>query len=309
MTEPNTSAVRPTLELLSALRELAGHLEAFTFETQHRLGKVEEGLKSPACYFHNPIDYEMETHAPVFAPSVVVPGEEFPLPPPTMRPGYAPDDDTLYLQWGKSDHDVIARLVKKHLGMRRDMTILDWGCSSGRVLRHFEEEHREFGWNLVGIDIQDHLVEWLRRHFPSHIRVLGGSMFPHLPFRDSSIDIIYGISVFTHTKYLWDMWLEEFRRVLKPGGLCLQTVQCEPAWRHYHANREVDWVKAGHPASMLAKPEIDEDFFFYGNGAVSQTFWREKTLRAYWSRIMEVVDVLPPPEFSYQNWVVLRNDE
>lgn len=149
----------------------------------------------------------------------------------------------------------------------------------------------------------------MRRNFPLDINILCGSTFPHLPFRDSSIDVIYGISVFTHTKYLWDFWLSEFKRVLKPGGLCLQTVQCETAWKFYYENQNQDWVKRGHPQSMLDKPEIDEDFFFYGDSHISQTFYREEVIKKYWARYMDVVDFLPPPNFSYQNWIVLKNNE
>src|SRR5262249_38194416 len=114
---------------------------------------------------------------------------------------------------------------------------------------------------------------------------------------------------FTHTKYLWDMWLAEFRRVLKPGGLCIQTIQCEYAWQFYHQHRGEEWVSKGHPASMLEQPTMDRDFFFYGDAFVSQTFYKEDTLKRYWGRYMKVVDFLPPPPvFHYQNWVVLKND-
>jgi len=204
---------------------------------------------------------------------------------------------------------LIIDLISKHYGLGKRLEILDWGCSSGRVLRHFYIELKERDWRLHGIDIQAFLIEWMRRAFPQEIDVMCGSTFPHLPFRDSSLDVIYGISVFTHTKYLWDMWLAEFRRVLRPGGLCIQTVQCETAWRFYHENRHLDWVKQGHPWSMLEKPEMDEDFFFYGDSLTSQTFYREEIIKRYWGRYTTVVDFLPPPlKHSYQNWIVLKND-
>jgi hypothetical protein len=105
------------------------------------------------------------------------------------------------------------------------------------------------------------------------------------------------------------MWLAEFRRVLKPGGLCIQTVQCESAWKFYHENRNLDWVRQGHPWSMLEKPELDEDFFFYGDAFISQIFYREETVKRYWGRYMEIVEFLPPPKSSYQNWIVLKNSK
>ena len=273
------------------------------------LVKLRHDLLMPKYFYHCPIDYELESHAPIYEPSIIVEGESLPIPPPACRPGYSPDDDLKYIEWGKSDHSVIMDIIEKHYEIKSDVAILDWGCSSGRVLRHFRQQQESHNWKLHGTDIQAYLVEWMRRNFPQDINVLCGSTFPHLPFKDASIDVIYGISVFTHTKYLWDFWLAEFKRVLKPNGLCIQTVQCETAWKFYHENRNVDWVKQGHPKSMLEKPEIDEDFFFYGDGFISQTFYREEVIKNYWGRYMEVVDFLPPPKFSYQNWIILKNIE
>jgi SAM-dependent methyltransferase len=271
-----------------------------------QIDRIEHELRMPKYLFHQPMDASTESHAPEYSAPVIVAGEPFPLPPPVCRPGYAPDDDHLYLTWGKSDHDVIMGLVEKHHGVQPGMTILDFGCSSGRVLRQFYKEQQELGWKLVGTDIQAYLVEWMRRYFPDDIEIMCGSTYPHLPFKDGSIDVIYGISVFTHTKYLWDMWLAEFKRVLKPGGLVMQSVQCETAWRFYHEHRNEGWVKAGHPESMLAKPEIDEDFFLFGDGLVSQTFFKEAVIKKYWGRYLDIVDFLPPPAYSYQNWIVGR---
>ncbi len=272
-----------------------------------RLTAIERDLVMPKYQYHSPLDYSTESRPPSFGDAIIVPGEPLPVPPPECRPGYSPDDDQHYLAWGRSDHDLIMKLIERHYGLKDGLAILDWGCSSGRVLRHFYSELKENGWTLHGTDIQALLIEWMRRNFPPEINVLCGSTFPHLPFRDSSLDVIYGISVFTHTKYLWDMWLVEFTRVLRAGGLCIQTVQCETAWRFYHENRDLPWVKDGHPWSMLDKAEMDDDFFLYGDGFISQTFYREETVKRYWGRYMEVVDFLAPPKSSYQNWIVLRN--
>jgi ubiquinone/menaquinone biosynthesis C-methylase UbiE len=308
-----------TKQLKTAAKRVAKKLGKITYREEgsrlrnilgieQRIARLEHDMLMPKYQYHRPNDYSKETHAPVFGPSIFVEGHELPIPPPQARPGYSPDDDAFYLRWGKSDHDEMVKLIKKHRGLDRNLTILDFGCSSGRVLRHFVQEQKELGWKLKGTDIQAYLVEWMRRNFPQDIEIMSSSSFPHLPFKDASIDVIYGISVFTHTKYLWDMWLAEFKRVLKPGGLCIQTVQCETAWKFYHQNRDTDWVKNGHPQSMLSKPEMDEDFFLYGDGEVSQTFFKEEVIKKYWDRYMTVVDFLPPPEFSYQNWIVLKND-
>jgi SAM-dependent methyltransferase len=253
------------------------------------------------------MDYSSESHPPAIASVAIQRGDSLPLPPPECRPGYSPEDDEHYLRWGKSDHDLILSIIERHHGLKDGIDILDWGCSSGRVLRHFYAENRSRGWKLHGTDVQALLVEWMRRNFPAEIDVMTGSLLPHLPFRDASLDVLYGISVLTHTKYLWDMWLAEFRRVLKPGGLCIQTIQCEPAWTFYHQNRQVEWVRNALPAWLLDKPAMDEDYVFLGDGFISQTFWRESAVKKFMGRYLPVVEVLPPPQFHFQNWVIFRN--
>lgn len=273
-----------------------------------RLSKIEHDLLLPKYFYHAPMDYNIESYPPTYGQSIIVEGESLPVPPPECRPGYSPDNDQHYLNWGRYDHDLIIDMIKKHYGFKDNIAILDWGCSSGRVLRHFYSEMKEHSWKLHGTDIQAFLVEWMRQNFPPEIDIMCGTTYPHLPFKDSSLDVMYGISVFTHTKYLWDIWLAEFRRVLKRGGLCIQTVQCEAAWKFYHENRTLDWVRNGHPSGMLNKQEIDSDFFFYGDGFISQTFYREKAVKKLWGRYMKVVEFISPPPNSYQNWIVLKND-
>lgn len=260
----------------------------------------------PRFQFHQPLDYHANTYPLKFAPPVAVPGVDLPVPAPDDRMGYAPDDAQDYLNWGQLDHDVIMGHVRKYATGIDKRTILDFGCSSGRVLRHFDVECREHGWQLNGVDIQAHPIEWMRYHFPPHFQIAACSTMPHLPFADASVDFIYGISVFTHIKYLWDTWLLELKRVLKPGGLLMQTIHAEPAWEFYHENRDEGWVKSAHSAEMLAKPRMDVDYLYYGDASCSQVFWKEAVARQFWGRYLEVLEIAPPPARSFQNWIICR---
>jgi SAM-dependent methyltransferase len=260
----------------------------------------------PRFQFHQPLDYQANTYPVKFDAPLSVAGVELPVPAPNDRMGYAPNDAADYLRWGALDHDLILGHIKKHSSGFQNRTILDFGCSSGRVLRHFDAERREHDWQLIGVDIQARPIEWMRHYFPPYFQVAACSTMPHLPFADSSIDFIYGISVFTHIKYLWDMWLLELKRVLKPGGLLMQTIHAEPAWKFYHEQRNEEWVKSGHSAEMLTKPEMDVDFLYYGDVSCSQVFWKESVARRFWGRYLEVLEVTPPPARSFQNWMICR---
>jgi SAM-dependent methyltransferase len=260
----------------------------------------------PRFQFHQPLDYQVNTYPIQFEPPVSVPGVELPVPAPDDRMGYAPNDAGDYLRWGALDHDLIMGHIKKHSSGLKNRTILDFGCSSGRVLRHFDSDRREHDWQLLGVDIQAKPIEWMRQNFPAYFQISACSTMPHLPFADNSIDFIYGISVFTHIKYLWDMWLLELKRVLKPGGLLMQTIHSEPAWRFYYTMRNESWVKSAHSAEMLERPEMDVDFLYYGDISCSQVFWKESVARQFWGRYLEVLDITPPPARSFQNWMICR---
>ena len=262
----------------------------------------------PRFQFHQPLDYHKTTYPVAFEPPVMIPGVELPVPSPDDRMGYCPQDAGEYLEWGALDHGIIMEHIRKHASVGRSCTILDFGCSSGRVLRHFDAERAQLDWRLWGVDIQARPIEWIRYHFPQHFRVAACTTMPHLPFADASVDFIYGISVFTHIKYLWDTWLLELKRILKPGGLLLQTIHAEAAWAFYHQNRAEEWVKSTLPAEMLAKPAMDVDYLYHGDATVSQVFWKEAVARSFWGRYFQVLEVTAPPARSFQNWMICRHE-
>jgi SAM-dependent methyltransferase len=258
----------------------------------------------PRFGFHQPLDYDLATLPPVFDPPVSVPGVDLPLPPPAERMGYSADD-AQYLAWGRYDRDLILERIQTRTPLKPNMRVLDFGCSSGRVLRHFEDQHRSLGWALSGVDVQARPIEWMRQHFPAHFQVFVGNTIPHLPFEDNTFDVIYGFSVFTHIKYQWDAWILELRRILRPGGIFAQTIHTENAWDFYVKRREEAWVQAALPARLLDTPEMDVPFLYHGDIGVSQVFWKSAVASVYFGRYLRDVVVHPPAEEnSFQDMVV-----
>lgn len=278
---------------------------------ENKISQLKQDILMSKYLFHSPNDYEVETFPSKYEDPILIQNIEIPIPPPLCRPGYAPNNNQLYLDWGKRDHDFIMNLTKMHLGRElKDIKILDWGCSSGRVLRHFYDQIKMNNWSLYGVDIQEYLVEWMRLYFPKDIQISTCNTLPHLPFPDHHFDVIYGFSVLTHTKYLVDAWLMEFKRILKPGGLCIQSIQDEFAWEFYHQHKDLDWVKAGHPQNMLDKPKMDVDYFKYGTTFVSQVFYKKEYAKKFFGRYMDILDYISPstpPTNGYQSFLVMRN--
>ena len=261
----------------------------------------------PRFFFHQPMDYLLTTPEPDYQPAVNVPDDPLPLPPDYDRYGY-PSDNEEYLATGRLHHDRLMSIISRHRGVLGGMTILDFGCATGRVLRHFATESRLHGWKLCGVDVQARCIEWLRQNFPKEFEVCTVTALPTLPFADRSFDVIYGISVFTHIKFLWDMWLLELKRVLRPRGLLIQTHHCEPAWEFYRQHGEEDWVRNNFPAAIADHPEVPGRYLLHGDATVSQTFWRETVLRTYWERHFTVLEIHPPDNDGFQNWVVCQKE-
>ncbi len=96
--------------------------------------------------------------------------------------------------------------------------IYEFGCGSGRVLRHFypEAETCEF-W---GSDIDYPSIAWLTENLSPPFFVFQNTEHPTLPLDSNSFDLIFTISVFSHIHVNWSQWMMELRRILKPGGLC-----------------------------------------------------------------------------------------
>jgi SAM-dependent methyltransferase len=259
----------------------------------------------PRFMFHQPLDYSSVTfpkkQIQVERQSPLIPDDEF-------RFGYSLGNSKEYLAWGSYDYNMVLNEIKRAELYSENLTVLDFGCSSGRVMRHFENEIKEKNWKIVGCDIQATAIESMRAdNWSDGFEFFTSTTIPHLPFEDNSLDVIYSFSVFTHTKYLWDAWLLELKRVLKPGGLMIHTVHLEAAWSFYYENRDKDWVRMSQSPEVYDKEEMDVDYLFHGDASVSQVFWRESVLVNYWSRYFSYLEVLPPTEeYSFQHRVLLK---
>jgi SAM-dependent methyltransferase len=139
-----------------------------------------------------------------------------PLPPRRLMVRVAMTADAeWFLRSGRAAYDAIAG----HVPLDQVSSVLDFGCGCGRVTRYFAG----FDGSVAGTDLSEPAVSWCRANLEFGRFEVNG-LEPPLRFEDSSFDLVYALSVFTHlTDELQLAWRDEVRRVLRPGGLFLLT--------------------------------------------------------------------------------------
>ncbi len=121
-----------------------------------------------------------------------------------------------FLDLGKSMFETIRETLTRNGVPPESMkAVLDFGCGCGRVLRYWRDVQ---GPRVYGTDYNPRLVTWCQKNLP-FARVGTNSTAPPLSYEDGAFDCIYAISVFTHlSEELGREWMNELRRVLRPGG-------------------------------------------------------------------------------------------
>jgi SAM-dependent methyltransferase len=100
-------------------------------------------------------------------------------------------------------------------------TILDFGCSSGRILRVIAAYRPDA--ECVGCDPNGEAVAWASEHLPM-ARFFVSPTAPPLALPDASVDCAYAISIWSHFAAEPALaWLAEMHRVIRPGGALLVT--------------------------------------------------------------------------------------
>src|SRR5262249_35950762 len=162
-------------------------------------------------------------------------------------------------------------------------TFLDFGCASGRILRHmFYQAQTPEIW---GCDINRRHVEWVSAHLPGEIRVFQNTSLPHLPLPDSSVDVITAFSVFTHIESFDTAWLMELRRILKPNGIAWLTVHADRTWREMTPDWPIYNALVHHKdyAELAKHRDLPAErivFRWHGDRSYSaNVFYREEYLR------------------------------
>ncbi len=112
--------------------------------------------------------------------------------------------------------DTIVREMQRTNNWRHDHRFLDVGCGVGLYTEYWHSR----GARVTGIDADESqvVVARARAEFDSASIRYERAEADHLPFGDASFDIVFANSILEHVTN-WEVCVEEWVRVLSPGGL------------------------------------------------------------------------------------------
>ncbi|MEL7497187.1 MAG: class I SAM-dependent methyltransferase [Planctomycetota bacterium] len=238
--------------------------------------------------------------------------DTFPIPCAEDREGYSPGNDGHYWFSGLEDYLKIIDAAKTHNVPTR--SIFDFGCASGRVIRHFvAQSDIETIW---GSDINNRHIRWLFEFLPINVRPIFNHCIPCLPMPDGSVDIVSAFSVFTHIDTFETHWLAELSRVLSDDGMAYLTVHNEDTWAVLRD--EIDNEKNRLIQSMLRiDPNVRQQLMepmpdrrlvyrFSQTGPYrAQVFHPNRYLERVWGRFFKIEAILPR-HHTRQTVLILR---
>jgi SAM-dependent methyltransferase len=122
------------------------------------------------------------------------------------------------------------------------MRILDFGCSSGRVVRGLAAAYSQVEWH--GCDPIASAVESARENVPG-VEFATSPIDPPLDRPDGFFDAVYAISISSHfAEGAALRWLDEMHRLIRPDGHLVLTLHGRQTVRFY------GWIDA-YPSSKL----------------------------------------------------------
>jgi SAM-dependent methyltransferase len=109
--------------------------------------------------------------------------------------------------------------------------VLDFGCSSGRVVRVLAAGYPDTRW--LGCDPNAEAIAWASEHLPA-VDFFVSEDSPPLPLAEGSLDLVYAISIWSHFEPTLGLrWFEEMHRILRPGGHLVVTTHGLTSLEYY----------------------------------------------------------------------------
>jgi SAM-dependent methyltransferase len=239
------------------------------------------------------------------------------LPDPEMQRRFTGKVGSATLAEGFAIYRTMRDLHARHFGgLREHGPILDFGCGFGRVIRYFLKDVAP--GQLIGTDYNETLVEYCIASNP-WCHFTRNEADPPLPIADHELGYVYAYSVFSHfSEPMHQRWLEEFKRVLRPGGLLAMTVRPRSFIEHCRRLRTGEATGVS-PINVHMFPDADSALARYDDGKFcfspydpsdEGAWWGEaciprEYIEQYWSKMFDIVEFVSAAELK-QHVVLLR---
>lgn len=178
---------------------------------------------------------------------------------------------------------------------------LDFGCSSGRVVRVLEAAYPDAEWH--GVDPNAEAIAWAREHLPG-IEFRQSPQDPPLDYPDGTFDLVMAISIWSHFGEVAAVrWLEEMRRIIRPGGFLVLSTHGLQSVAHYASTGERSLSQLTQIRRELYRrgfwfaPEFGEE----GDWGVKHAEWGTAFLTPEWLARQAL------PEWSIEFFAVGQN--
>ena len=218
--------------------------------------------------------------------------DPYPLPKTEHREGYYGDNHLAYWLSGLELYGLVKDAATKY-GVAPG-TYLDFGCATGRVVRHFACQS-DFRLSM-GCDINRQHVDWVMSFLDPEIVAFQNHSLPHIPLPDNSVDLVTAFSVFTHIE-TWDIaWLLELKRILVPGGMAWITFHSEHTWQEVRPGWPLwNWISQHPDFGKMRGMSLPHPFYVFRHKAdrsyTSNVFISTDYLKEKWGRVLKLVDI------------------
>ncbi len=244
--------------------------------------------------------------------------DHHPMPKPIDREGYATEENSdRYWISGLADWLNVSTAIKRHLPDIDRVRFLDFGCASGRVLRHALTQSGS-NTEIWGCDLAPANIEWIKRHLPKEIHSNVNSAQPKLPLDDDFFDVITAFSVFTHIDHDETQWLLELKRVTRPGGILYLTIHNDATWskiadrpatiKQFENQNKFDDNLRVTP-EMMAGPIPNERIVFRKDheAVYNCNVWHsDDYIHREWGKHFEILQIADNAHGNFQTPVIMR---
>ena len=228
-----------------------------------------------------------------------------PIPPKSLRIGEMSAED--FVSSGASRvQSMLSILEEGGFPFHKFSTVLEFGCSSGRMIRCLTEYAKER--EIWGVDLASEHIYWNQQYLSPPFYFATVTSAPHLPFEDNYFDFIYAGSVFTHIDDLADACFLELRRVLKKQGIFYVTVFDSHSLdiMKQNFNRSEFFQLILNSKAYKKFNQSNGKIFTVGRSLMSYVVYDREYIVSHLNRIFEVTSVVNEAYSGYQTGIVLQ---